>query len=208
MVALTPNRAYPYATPTDPADVPARLEAFAKAVDQDLSVLEPSARPRHMAQFFGNVMNTIPGTATSGTLTWQLTDFNTVSRTGPMLGGQDVLAVQPVTSATTTQLRVNVPGFWLVTTSVQVGTAIPSAGIDLIGIEIIKNATVVNTNTASLTHDTEFVNDTTHTLDASTGLVLAAGDTVAVRGRVGRSSGFASVRFFNRSITLLRMTQS
>lgn len=207
MVAFTPNRNYPYAQPTDPADVPERLQAFAEAVDFDLRVEEDRAQARHMAQFFGNVTNTIPGTATSGMLTWQFTDFNTKRLTG-VPPSQTLPAMVPVTDATTTMLEVNFPGFWYVTTSVQIGTSPAAAGVDIIGIEILQNGVVVATNVSSLTHDVTFTNDATHTLDASCGLFLATADTVSVRGRVGRSSLAASVRFFNRSITLLRMTQS
>lgn len=207
MVAFTPNRNYPYAQPTDPADVPERLQAFAEAVDFDLNYFEGRSRPRGMAQFFGNVMNTIPGTATSGTLTWQLTDFNTQPVDPPLAGGPPP-AVVPVTDASTTQLTVNYPGFWYVSSSVQIGTNASGSGIDLVGIEILQNATVVATNVKSWTHDVTFTDDITHTLDVSCGLFLAAGDTVAIRGGVGRSSLAASVRFFNRSITLLRMTLS
>lgn len=201
MVAFTPFRNYPYAQATDPADVPERLQAFAEAVDFDLEFEEARAQPRHMAQFFGNIQNTVPGTATSGMLTWQLTDFNTVREVGP-----SDPAMVPVTDAATTVLRVNFPGFWYVTTTVQIGSS--AAGIDLVGIEILQNSVVVGTNVSSLTHDVVFAADGTHVLDASCGLFMAANDSVSVRGRVGRSSGTASVRFLNRSITALRMTQS
>lgn len=204
MVAFTPNRNYPYAQPTDPADVPERLQAFAEAVDFDLRDLEIQGQPRNMAQFLGNIPNTIPGTATSGTLTWQLTDFNT-RRIGT---GFPEYSVVPVTDASTTALIVNHTGFWYVSCSAQLQTSVTGSGVDLVGLELMQNAIVVNTNPTTLTHDVTFATDITHTLDVSGGLFLTAGDSVSVRGRVGRSSGTAPVRFLNRSITLMRMTQS
>lgn len=207
MVAFTPNRGYPYAQPTDPADVPARLQAFAEAVDDDLAFFEREGQPRHMAQFRGTVTNTVPGTATSGTLTWQLTEFNTKRLDGITPPSQTLPAMVPVTDATTTQLIVNYPGFWFVSATVQFGTTPAAAGVDLVGIELMKNATVVATNPLSWTHDVTFTNDATHILDVACGVLLAPGDTMAVRAGVGRSSLAAPVQFFNRSITLLRMTQ-
>lgn len=203
MVAFTPNLNFPYAQPTDPADVPLRLQEFAEAVDASLGALEDAARPRAMAQFLGTVTNTIPGTATSGTFTWQLTDFNTE----PFFAG-NTPAVVPVTDASTTQLTVNWPGFWYVSSSVQIASMGAGSGVDMIGIDILVNGLSTPFNARTVTHDVVFAADGTHVLDVSTGLLLAAGDKVSVRGVVGRSSGSAPVRFERRSITLLRMTQS
>jgi hypothetical protein len=203
MVAFTPNLSFPYAQPTDPADVPLRLEEFAEAVDSSLGALEDRARPRAMAQFLGTVTNTIPGTATSGTFTWQLTDYNTE----PFFPG-NTPALVPVTDASTTQLTVNWPGFWYVSSSVQIASMGTGSGVDMIGIDILVNGLSSPFNARSVTHDVVFAADGTHVLDVSTGLLLAAGDRVSVRGVVGRSSGSAAVRFERRSITLLRMTQS
>ena len=57
------------------------------------------------------------------------------------------------------------------------------------------------------THDVVFAADATRILDVSCGLFLTDGDTVGIRGLVGRSAGNAPARFERRSITLLRMTR-
>lgn len=202
MPANTPNRIYPYPVPGDPTDVPGDLERFAVRVDADLRDLENESVPRAMAQFLGTITNTVPGVSTSGPLTWQLTDYNTVP-----VNFTD-RAVVPVTDATTTALRVNYTGYWYIGSSVQIGTAVSGDGIDMLGVEILRNGGATPANARTTTHDVVFPTDSTHVLDVSCGLFLNAGDTVGVRGLVGRSAGTAPARFERRSITLLRMTRS
>lgn len=205
MPASTPNFGIPYSIPADAADVPLALQRLAERVDTVLTSLELQARPRHMAQFFGNVPNVVPGTATSGVLTWQLTDFNTKRPDGIIPVSETPPAVVEVTDASTTQLTVNVGGFWFVSASVQIGTSASGSGIDLIGLDILRNGAVIQETPATLSHNPIFTADVTHVLTASGGFLLSAGQTVSVRARVDRSSGTASARFLNRSITLLRM---
>lgn len=203
MTAFTPNFALPYAQPTDPADVPFYLQGLAEGVEDALSTLELQSRPRYMAQFLGTIPNVIPGTATLGTFTWQLTDFNTFY---PDFFPQP--AVQPVTDATTQQLVVNLPGFWFIFGSVQVPSTAPTSTVDELGIEILLNGSAAPQQCRSSTHETTTAGDPTHLLDASAGILLAPGDRIGLRGIARRSAGNAEVAFFRRSITLLRMTQT
>lgn len=202
MTGFTPNYTIPYAQPTDPADVPFYLEGLATRVEEVLAGLELQARPRPMAQFLGTIPNTLIGTATLGTLTWQLTDFNT---DGPTVGTP---AVVPINDASTTALRVNYAGFWYIFGTVQAQNTVPSANIDSLGTEILHNGTATPANSRSNTHDTTNSADPTVIIDAACGLFLNAGDTVGLRGLVDRASGTASATFGPRSITLLRMTQT
>ncbi|MFD3535251.1 hypothetical protein [Streptomyces sp. NPDC058664] len=203
MPATTPNQFYPYSIPGDPADVPGAMQALAEAVDSSLSAYEQLARPRAMAQFLGTVNNVIPGTALRGTFTWQLTDFNTVANAMT----DNVPAVEPFTDAATTALKVQHDGFWFIFATVQARSVPASAGIDELGVEILKNNSTV-TNCRSGTHDVTLTAEPTFTIDASVGLPLVAGDTIAFRGLVRRSAGLSPVTFGRRSITLLRMTLS
>lgn len=50
MVAFTPNRGYPYSTPTDPADIPAAIQSLAEAIDLDMQALDDSITGRPLAQ--------------------------------------------------------------------------------------------------------------------------------------------------------------
>ncbi|MFJ8301610.1 hypothetical protein ACIQ9R_37675 [Streptomyces sp. NPDC094447] len=198
MPALTPNQALPYSIPGDPADVPMAMKNLAERIDVVLDDLEQQAQPRHMAQFLGTVNNTLAGTAASGAMTWQLTDFNT-SRDG-------VQAVAPFTDPATTALTVNRGGFWFIYGTVQANTVPTSANIDELGVEILRNGLATPTLCRHGSHDTTITGVSTFLIDASTGLYLDPGDTVGLRALVRRSSGASSATFGRRSITLLRMT--
>lgn len=203
MTAFTPNFTLPYAQPGDPADVPFYLEGLATTVDTTLAGLEAQGRPRYMAQVLGTVPNVIPGTATLGTFTWQLTDFN--------VDYPDFFpspAIQPITDATTTQITVNLPGFWFIFASVQVPQTAVGGGVDELGCEILINGSASPQLCRSSTHETATAGDPTHLIDASAGALLTSGDRVGLRGIARRSAGNAAVTFGRRSLTLLRMTQT
>lgn len=203
MPLTTPNFALPYPVPGDPADVPTALETLAEAIDDPLYDEDLRAVPRPMAQFLGTIPNVIPGTSVVGTLTWQLTDFNT--HASPSISGGMEQAIVPVVDATTTELSVNFAGYWFVFATVQVVTSV--ATIDEIAIEFLVNGSSTPHITRSSTHNvTTGGGDVTHLLDISAGITLAAGDRVSVRGAIARNAGSAPVTFNNRSITLLRMS--
>ena len=208
MTGFSPNYFIPYAQVTDPADVPFYLQGLAERVDEVLNGtntvvgLDDKTNPRHMAQVFGTIPNTLNGTAVSGTLTWQLTDFNTNGNT------PGTPAIVQLGDASTTAIQVNHPGFWFVFGTVQAANTVVSANIDELGVEILHNGSATPTNCRSGTHDTVNAADPTVVIDASCGLLLAAGDTVGLRGLVRRASGAAQATFRNRSLTLLRMTLS
>lgn len=205
MTGFTPNYSIPYPQPTDTVDVPRDLQALAERVETVLNEFEtgqgflPFVGPRFMAQFLGTIPNTLIGTATLGTFTWQLTDFNTSA---------SVLfppAVEPINDASTTALRVNYTGFWWIFGTVQVQNTAPAANIDEIGTELLKNGIATPAQSRSSTHDVTNPNDPTFIIDASAGMFLTAGETVGLRGIVNRTSGTAGVTFGRRSITMLRM---
>lgn len=86
MPGLTPNRSYSYAVPTDPADVPASLQATAESIDDDVCALLESTTSRPAAQFRGSSVYLSPAPATALTnpfgptrfrLPFETADFNT-----------------------------------------------------------------------------------------------------------------------------------
>lgn len=201
----TPAFGFPYPAAGDPNNVPGDLQAFAEAVDGALFSLEGLSRPRHMAQVLGSVTNTIPGTATQGTVTWQTTDFNTAWEdpytTDP--------AIVPFTDAATTNITVNHAGFWFIFASIQARTVAPAASIDELALELLLNGSATPPISRNGSHDvTNTAQDSTFLLDVGSGLLLAPGDSIAVRAQVRRSAGTSAVSFGRRSLTLLRMTQS
>lgn len=202
MPGTTP-RGFPYPVPADPADVAGAIEDLATAIDADLATINSYAVPRGMAQFLGTVTNTVPGTATSGLLTWQLTDFNTTVRDVQFVDPA-TQAVTPVTGVNTTVLLPQHSGFWQIMASVQLRTTVPGLGVDMIGVEILVGGVVVARETV---HDTAFVADLTHMIDASAGVFLTAGTAVSLRAQVARASGTSPVEFGTRSITLMRMSK-
>lgn len=205
MPANTPNFGFTYPLPADPNDVPANLELFANQVEGALFALESYSRPRHMAQVLGSVTNTIPGTATQGTVTWQTTDFNTAWE--EPIGTEP--AIVPFTDAATTNITVNWPGYWFIFASIQARTVAPAANIDELALELLLNGSATPPISRSGSHDvTNTSQDSTFLLDVASGLLLAQGDSIAVRAMVRRSAGTSAVSFGRRSLTLLRMTQS
>lgn len=86
MPGFTPNRSYSYAVPTDPADVPASLQATAESMDDDICALLDTVQSRPAAQFRGSepYLSPAPATALSNPfgptrfrLPFSSTDFNT-----------------------------------------------------------------------------------------------------------------------------------
>ncbi|MER5705979.1 hypothetical protein [Streptomyces sp. NPDC002122] len=206
MPGFTPNFTFPYSLPADPADVPTAMKDLAESIDFNLGQLENLLKPRTMAQFRGTVPNTLSGTAIAGSLTWQLTDFNTVGSEFVPNGAQT--AVQPIVDASTNAITVNHDGLWWIFGTAQAQSQVAAANIDELGVEILHNGGATPANSRSGTHNTVNAVDPTIVVDASCVIPLLAGDTVGLRGLVRRASGAATATFLSRSITLLRMTTS
>lgn len=204
MPGFTPNFTFPYSLPADPADVPTALGDLAKSIDFNLGQLQNMLKPRTMAQFRGTVPNTLSGTAISGTLTWQITDFNTVG--SEFVSNGALTATQPIIDASTNAITVNHTGLWWIFGTAQAQSQVVAANIDELGVEILHNGTATPPNSRSGTHNTVNAVDPTIVVDASCVIPMVAGDTVGLRALVRRSSGAATATFLSRSITLLRMT--
>lgn len=101
MVAFTPNRLYPYSQPTDPFDVPGALQAFAEAVDLDMTLLSDSIIQRPFAAVSSRVSSnqTFPADVITEA-EFDFVDFDT--------DGISNLSIEP------TRLTPTSAGFWLV----------------------------------------------------------------------------------------------
>jgi hypothetical protein len=73
MPAFTPNRNYPYSINSDPADIPAAIEALARAVDLDVENLDNSILQRPFAKASSH--STTPQAFPSAVVTPMLYDF-------------------------------------------------------------------------------------------------------------------------------------
>lgn len=196
MPAFTVNRGYPYSVPGDPADVPQALQDLAEAVDTDLAALEALVGPRPMARVRGTTPVSVIGAGlTSAQLNMELIDFN--------VGG----AIAPLTNGT---VQVLLPGVWFAFATVTCPAPVPAASIDYLGFSIIEPGN--NEIGYMSTHVPAPLAELQRNYDAGGAAFLdpsfPGGDTLFVRGSVNRSAGSAEYRFADRSLTLIRMTES
>lgn len=115
MVAFTPNRAYPYSTPTDPADIPAALQALAESVDLDMQDLNNTLtrRPFCKVRSDTSVRQVFPADTVNTELEFDFVEFDSA--------GISNLSVEP------TRLTPTSPGFWMVWAAIEA----PLAPVDL-----------------------------------------------------------------------------
>lgn len=195
MPANTVNRGYPYSIPGDPADVAGALQALADAVDSDVTALQGLGRPRAVARVRGITPVTTTANPAFPMLPFELVDFN--------VGG----AIEPLTDGT---VRVLLPGLWFAVATVVYVSAAGSSTINYVGASIVHQDTNDEVGIFS-THTTSF-----------TGLVRTAdiggaqfmGDPslndnkLFIRGEVRRTSGTVPHTFRDRTLTVMRMTES
>lgn len=110
MVAFTPNRAYPYSTPTDPADIPEAIQALAESIDLDVQDLTDSLTRRPFCKVRSNtsVRQTFPADQITE-LEFDFVEFDPA--------GVSNLSVDP------TRLTPTSAGFWFVWTAIEVPLA-------------------------------------------------------------------------------------
>lgn len=96
MPGFTPNRNYPYALPSDPADVPSALQDLAEAIDLDLRAVEDQVLARPFAQVSG----TTPQTVQPNVQTTMLFDFVDFDNDGMAALSQFPTRLQPTTAGT------------------------------------------------------------------------------------------------------------
>lgn len=199
MAALTPNRSYPYSVPTDPADVPAAMQALAEAVEADLQAVEGSVPTlvRPMARLRGTTPLTLPGVSSSLEFGFDSIDFN--------LGG----ALSPAHNPTSFTIVPQLPGFWFAVCHITYQTA-GSSTLNEIGLQIrggTFGAPAVLAHQS--THVQPPLSDSNRNHHVAAGL-FCDGSTISFRPRViiNRASGTAAYTFLDRSLTIFRMTQS
>lgn len=118
MVAFTPNRAYPYSQPTDPADVPAALQALAEAVDADMQAVINSVVTRPFAK------------VSSQSPTKQLFPSDVVTECTFDYVDADTAGISNLSNYPT-RLTPSSPGFWVVWGTVEVPTTAGSRTKDV-----------------------------------------------------------------------------
>lgn len=132
-MGVTPNRAYPYPDPTDPAEVHTALQALAEAMDTDLATIAPTIVHRRTARVARSSATSFGTVATSADILWESLVFN------------ENTAVAAFPEAPAYRVTPASPGYWVVTGQVswrEIGGAIPnSRPIQYIDLEIDFNGT-------------------------------------------------------------------
>jgi hypothetical protein len=163
MVAFTPNRNYPYSTPTDPADVPGALQSFAEAVDDDLETRDAVINTRPYVKLRG--ATTTPVTINANNLLpFDIEDFDT-----------DGMADLTVSR---TDITIQTAGFYWVYGRLRIyNNGTPPASLFYI-LTLVHNQ--VNAFVVARSHIPPAAPDYMD-LCASTGKLFAVGDTISLQ---------------------------
>jgi hypothetical protein len=147
MVAFTPNQNYPYSQTTDPARVPAAIQALAEAVDTDMSLLESVILPRQAARVrnLSTVKQFFPASVQTE-LTFDFVDFD--SSVGPRIVD---LGSEP------THLRPTSPGLWCFWGAMEMPNASLSGSVNGYELMIRKNGAELTRYTP---HDSDPLGET------------------------------------------------
>jgi len=162
MPAFTVNRNYPYSVPSDPADVPGALQAFAEAVDDDLETRDAVINTRPYVKLRGATTTTVP-VATNTLLPFDVEDFDT-----------DSMADLTVSRTTIT---VQTAGFYWVHARLRVYKNGASVFQPYVILAILQNGGSV---AVTRLHTMPVVPDYTD-ISVSDGVSLAAGDTLTLQ---------------------------
>ncbi|HEX6518288.1 MAG TPA: hypothetical protein VF049_22195 [Nocardioidaceae bacterium] len=186
----TPNRAYPYPAPSDPNDVPGDLEAFARAVDADLTALAVRAGARPQARV--SAQTTVSATGEVVVLPWESVDYNVRDAIRPLSGsGGEVV--------------INQPGFYYLFADFDyqsISNTHDYVGARLQAFNGIFSSTIAEVATPFVT-----LAQGTRNMDLSGMHPFNAGHRVSLFGLMDQTVPQPSL-FGRRSLTLLRMTET
>lgn len=134
MPAFTANRGYPYSVPTDPADVPAALQALAEAIDDDVCALTASVTGRPSSRFrgtgtFASLTTSLGSTVGTRRLPFDTIDFN------------DVPCTMQSMEVGFRLIKPDVPGFYAVVGTVDVPVLTLAATIAQMRVEVRRCST-------------------------------------------------------------------
>lgn len=208
MPAFTPNRAYPYSLPTDPADVPGALEALAEAIDDDVCALIASVTGRPTSRFrgtgtFDSFTTSLGSTAATVRVPFDTTDFNTVPAT---LQSQE---------AGNRLIRPDVPGLYAVVGTLNVPVMTLSTTVNIMNLEIRRCDASLPTNTGTLLAGSTFAfpvnsfDENVRNMAVGTAAFMnGTTDAFSLEFFADTTPDVASYTVAERSLTMLRMTQS
>lgn len=214
MATITPNRNYPYSTPGDRADVPFALQALAEAIDVDLCALSDGVAPRQAARIRGTGTYASPTPSVAigsppfpsfNRVPFDTIDFDTV---GVELQSQDPL---------NRLVKPTVAGFYFAIATVFVPTLTTSGvTVSFLDISINRGNASSPANTASRQASSSYNDPVNLTSDngvrvfsvSSGGFFNGTTDAFSLNFRADTSPNVSSYPIGERSLTILRMTQS
>ena len=191
----TPNRGYPYPTPGDPADTAGAIQALAEAVNDDVAALQAIVGPRPMARLRGSTTVVNQQAIVPSDLPLETIDFN--------IGG----AVSPITNGT---CEILLPGFWVMFATLVYPAAAPAANIDYVSFQIYNPPSNTEFGINSV-HTVATIAELQRQMDVGAAIPLGPLDVPAVfslRSEVGRTAGLAQYPLRERTLTVIRMTES
>lgn len=216
MPGTTPNRFYPYPFPTDPTDIPGDMQRLAEAIDDDVCALQNGLTGRPVARFRGtgeyasestaraNV--NAPATPFDDRIPFNVEDFNTanVIMTSPDFGQRLIFPDDP--------------GFYfaLVTVYVPVFT-IAGATVNFMGLQIRRGdftnptSLVPALRLAGCSHNVpvDSFDRNVRVMSLAVGAFMnGTTDAFSVEFRADTTPNTASYVIGERTITILKMTQS
>lgn len=212
MPAFTVNRGYPYSIPTDPANVPAALQALAEAIDDDVCTLTNNVMGRPVSQFRGTVSFTnhtpaypldAPPFPYVPRIPFDTTDFNTANVT---------MQAQEVNNRL---LFPEDPGFYFALATLKVPTLTAATSMVYMDLQLRRGDATNPTAAATLLSRTsnsiavETFDRNVRVLSVAVGCFMnGTTDAFSVEFNVDTNPDIGTYTLSDRSITILKMTQS
>lgn len=192
MPTPTPNRGYPAPVPSDPADIPAAMQAIADAVDTDLATYAPQILARPFFRMTASAPQVMPFTTVADLV---FTDLEENTN-----GALPIPPVMPVSS-------VRLPtGYWLVTATAAYG--IPGGGgtLDEVTLRLINNG-VQGILSGSTVHSTPSATDGSRTLSTTMLCTGNSFDDTRVVFSINKVGGINPTAYnvFSRSLTATKV---
>lgn len=215
MPANTPNRGYPYPTPSDVTDIPGDLQRLAEAIDDDVCALGNNLVGRPVARFRGtgpfpsesptHPVNS-PPTPFADRIPFNVTDFNTANVTmmSPDVGQRLIFPEDP--------------GFYFALVTVAIPPlTVAGATTGYLGLQIRRGDATNPTSLVPAPRLAGFSNPVGVGFDDRNMRIMSLGcgaffngttDAYSVEFRADTTPDVAQYVISERTITILKMTQS
>lgn len=211
MPALTANRAYPYATAGDPADVPFAMQALAEAIDDDVCQFGNGLTGRPVARYRGvgtyaspspSQPLTPPPTDSYYRVPFTVEDFDTIgcSMQSQEAGNRLIFPASP--------------GFYFAFATVYVPTLTLATTVTFMGLQIrrgiISNPLALASRIGGTSNNVpvDLVDSSMRLMTIGVGIQMdGVDDALCVEWRADTNPDVAEYVIGERTLTILKMTQ-